>query len=39
MARIGLNYCVYSPLTEDNEAGTFTYGTGKRGRKLIQADL
>ena len=39
MARIGLNYCVYSPLTEDEEAGTFTYGAGKRGRKLIQADI
>lgn len=39
MAGIGLNYAVYSALTEDNEAGTYTYGTGKRGRKLIKADV
>lgn len=39
MAAIGLKYSVYSPLTEDEEAGTFTYGTGKRGRKLIKADI
>lgn len=39
MAAIGLRYSVYSPLTEDDEAGTFTYGTGKRGRKLIKADI
>ena len=39
MAGIGLQYCVYAPLTEDEVAGTFTYGTGKRGRKMIKADI
>lgn len=39
MAAIGLQYSVYAPLTEDEDAGTFTYGTGKRGRKLIKADV
>lgn len=39
MAAIGLRYCVYAPLTEDEETGTHSYGTGKRGRKLIKADI
>ena len=39
MAGIGLQYCVYAPLTEDEVAGTYTYGTGKRGRKMIKADV
>lgn len=39
MAGIGLQYCVYSPLTEDEVAGTSTYGTGKKGRKMIKADV
>ncbi len=39
MAAIGLQYSVYAPLTEDEVAGTFTYGTGKKGRKLIKADF
>lgn len=39
MAAIGLNYSVYSPLTEDDVAVTHEYGTGKRGRKLIKADI
>lgn len=39
MAGIGLQYCVYAPLIEDEEAGTFTYGLGKRGRKYIKADV
>lgn len=39
MASMGLRYCVYSPLTENDTAGTFSYGTGKTGRKLIKADV
>lgn len=39
MAGIGLQYSVYAPLTENEVAGTFTYGTGKKGRKLIKADI
>ncbi len=39
MAGIGLQYCVYAPLTEDEAAGTSTYGAGKRGRKMIKADV
>jgi phi13 family phage major tail protein len=39
MAGIGLRYCVYAPLTEDDEAGTHVYGAGKRGRKLINANI
>lgn len=39
MAAIGLEYCAYSALTENESAGTFTYGTGKRGRKMIKADI
>jgi phi13 family phage major tail protein len=39
MASIGLRYSVYAPLTENAEAGTFSYGTGKRGRKMIKADI
>ena len=39
MAAIGLRYCAYAPLTENEAAGTHSYGTGKLGRKLIKADL
>ncbi|MCX7772217.1 MAG: hypothetical protein N2376_03790 [Clostridia bacterium] len=39
MAAIGLQYSVYSPLTENDEDGTHTYGIGKRGRKMIKADV
>lgn len=39
MAAIGLNYSVYAALTENDSAGTHTYGTGKRGRKMIKADI
>lgn len=39
MAGIGLQYNVYSPLTEDEAAGTFSYGTGKRGRRMMKADV
>jgi phi13 family phage major tail protein len=39
MAAIGLRYAVYSPLTEDDVAGTHTYATGKTGRKMIKADI
>lgn len=39
MAAIGLQYCVYAPLIEDEEAGTYSYGPGKRGRKMIKADF
>ncbi len=39
MAGTGLQYSVYAPLTEDEAAGTSTYGTGKRGRKMIKADV
>lgn len=39
MAGIGLQYSVYAPLTENEVAETFTYGTGKKGRKLIKADI
>lgn len=39
MAAIGLNYSVYAALTENDSAGTHTYGTGKHGRKLIKADI
>jgi phi13 family phage major tail protein len=39
VARKGLEYCVYAPLTEDEAAGTFSYGVGKKGRKLINADV
>lgn len=39
MAAIGLQYSVYAPLTENEAAGTFSYGTGKRGRKFINADI
>lgn len=38
MAGIGLRYCAYAPLIENEEAGTYSYGAGKRGRKLITAD-
>lgn len=39
MAGIGLRYSVYAPLTEDEAADTFTYATGKKGRKTMKADL
>lgn len=39
MAQIGLRYAVYSPLTEDDTAGTFTYGAGKVAAKAIRADV
>lgn len=39
MAAIGLQYCAYAPLTENEEAGTYSYGIGKRGRKMMKADI
>jgi phi13 family phage major tail protein len=39
MAGIGLRYCAYAPLTENESAGTYTYGTGKRGRKMLNANI
>lgn len=39
MAQIGLRYPVYAPLTEDEEAGTYTYGTGKVAAKAIRVDM
>jgi phi13 family phage major tail protein len=39
MAGIGLKYLVYATLTENESAGNFAYGTGKRGRKLTQSDV
>lgn len=39
MAGVGLEYNVYATLTEDFDAGTVTYGPGKRGRKMIRADI
>ena len=39
MAGIGLQYSVYAPFTEDEDARTFEYGEGKRGRKMIKADV
>lgn len=39
MAGIGLRYCAYAPLTENEDAGTYSYGIGKRGRKYIKADV
>ena len=39
MAQIGLRYAVYAPLTEDEQAGTFTYGTGKVAAKAIRAEM
>jgi phi13 family phage major tail protein len=39
MAAIGLRYLAYAPLTEDPVAGTFEYGTGKVGRKMINANI
>ncbi len=39
MAGIGLQYCGYAPLTEDEVAGTYSYGIGKRGRKLMKTDI
>ena len=38
MAGIGLRYCAYAPLTENEDAGTYSYGIGKRGRKMMTAD-
>ena len=39
MAQIGLRYAVYAALTEDEQAGTFTYGTGKVAAKAIRAEM
>lgn len=39
MAQIGLRYAVSAPLTEDEAAGTFTYGTGKVVAKAIRVDI
>lgn len=39
MAVIGLRYPVYAPLTEDEVAGTSTYGTGKVAAKAIKVDM
>ena len=39
MAAIGLKYFAYAPLTEDDTAGTYTYGTGKKGRKMVNANI
>lgn len=39
LAAIGLRYSVYAPLTENEETGEYSYGIGKRGRKLIKADI
>ena len=39
MAVIGLRYPVYSPLTEDDEAGTFVYGAGKVAAKAVKVDM
>ncbi|NLU52380.1 MAG: phage tail protein [Clostridiaceae bacterium] len=39
MAQIGLRYPVYSPLTEDETAGTWTYGTGKVAAKAIRIEM
>lgn len=39
MAVIGLRYPVYSPLLEDDEAGTFTYGAGKVAAKAVKVDM
>lgn len=38
MAKIGLQYCAYAPYIEDEAAGTYSYGAGKRGRKMMRAD-
>ena len=39
MAQIGLRYAVSAPLTEDEQAGTFTYGTGKVVAKAIRVEM
>ena len=39
MAQIGLRYAVSAPLTEDEQAGTFTYGTGKVVAKAIKVEM
>lgn len=38
MAKIGLRYCAYAPYYEDPSTGTYWYGTGKRGRKMLSAE-
>lgn len=39
MPVIGLRYPVYAPLTEDDLAGTYTYGTGKIAAKAVKVDM
>ena len=39
MAKIGLRYPVYAPLTEDETAGTFQYGNGKVAAKAINVEV
>lgn len=39
MAQVGLRYPVYAPLTEDEQAGTYTYGTGKVASKAMKVEL
>lgn len=39
MPIIGLRYPVYSPLTEDDVAGSFTYGIGKIAAKAVKVDM
>lgn len=34
-----MRYPVYAPLTENEEAGTYTYGTGKVAAKAIRVDM
>lgn len=38
MAKVGLQYSCYAPYIEDESTGTYSYGIGKRGRKMISAD-
>lgn len=39
MPTIGLRYPVYSPLTEDDVAGTHSYGVGKVAAKAVKVDM
>lgn len=39
MAQIGLRYPVYATLTEDEQAGTFTYAAGKVAAKAIRVEM
>ena len=39
MAQIGLRYPVYAALTEDEQAGTFTYAAGKVAAKAIKVEM